>query len=49
MEKELQTLVSSVSKKAAEMSEESGIEPSMNNDEIKDYMDFVMKELKAKR
>jgi hypothetical protein len=49
MEKELQTLVSSVSKKAAEMSEESGVESSMNNDEIKDYMDFVMKELKAKR
>ncbi|HEY8140211.1 MAG TPA: hypothetical protein VIE86_03920 [Nitrososphaera sp.] len=49
MEKEVQTLVSSVSKKAADMAEQSGVEPSMTNDEIRDYMEIVMKELKEKR
>jgi hypothetical protein len=49
MEKETQALVSSVSKKAADMAEESGVEPSMTNEEIRDYVAFVMKELEGTR
>lgn len=44
MEKEMQTLVSSVSKKAADMANESGVENSLSDDEIKDYLEFVLKE-----
>jgi hypothetical protein len=49
MVREVEALTSSVSRKAAKMSEESGVQPSMTNDEINDYMEFVMKELKGNR
>lgn len=49
MVKEVEALTSSVSKKAAKMGEESGVQPSMTNEDIRDYMEFVMEELKGKR
>jgi hypothetical protein len=50
MEKELQGTVLKVAKKAAEtVEEETGVEPSMTDDEMKDYLEIVMNEMKAKR
>jgi hypothetical protein len=49
MEREIEILASSVSKKAADMAEESGVEPSMTNEEIRDYVAFVLKELEGTR
>jgi hypothetical protein len=50
MEAELQTRVLSTAKKASDsMAEESGLESSMTEDDMKDYMEVVMNELKDKR
>jgi hypothetical protein len=50
MEDELQTRVLKTAKKAsATMAEETGVESSMTEDEMKDYMEIVMNELKDKR
>jgi hypothetical protein len=50
MEAELQTRVLSTAKKASDsMEEESGLESSMTEDDMKDYMEIVMNELKDKR
>jgi hypothetical protein len=50
MESELQTRVLRTAKKASDsMEEESGIESSMTEDDMKDYMEIVMNELKDKR
>src|SRR5918997_1618206 len=50
MEGELQTRVLKTAKKAsATMAEETGVESSMTEDEMKDYMEIVMNELKDKR
>jgi hypothetical protein len=50
MENELQTRVLTTAKKASDsMEEESGIESSMTEDDMKDYMEIVMNELKEKR
>jgi hypothetical protein len=50
MENELQNRVLTTAKKASDsMEEESGIESSMTEDDMKDYMDIVMNELKEKR
>jgi hypothetical protein len=47
MEKELQTTVLTIAKKTShEMKENSGIEVSLNEDELRDYMSVVMNELK---
>jgi hypothetical protein len=50
MESELQTRVLRTAKKASDsMEEESGVESSMTEDDMKDYMEIVMNELKEKR
>jgi hypothetical protein len=50
MEAELQTRVLSTAKKASDsMAEETGLESSMTEDDMKDYMEIVMNELKDKR
>ena len=50
MEAELQTRVLSTARKASySMEEETGVESSMTEDDMKDYMEIVMNELKEKR
>jgi hypothetical protein len=50
MESELQTRVMKTVKKASDtMAEETGLESSMTEDDMKDYMEIVMNELKDKR
>ncbi len=50
MEREVQKKVITVLKKtSAAMVDKSGVEASMTEDEMKDYMEFVMNELKSKR
>jgi hypothetical protein len=50
MEAELQTRVLRTAKKASDsMEEETGVESSMTEDDMKDYMEIVMNELKDKR
>src|ERR687895_387953 len=50
MESELQTRVLKTVKKASDtMAEETGLESSMTEDDMKDYMEIVMNELKEKR
>lgn len=50
MEAELQTRVLRTAKKASDsMEEETGLESSMTADDMKDYMEIVMNELKEKR
>ena len=47
MERELQTSVLTIAKKTSdEMKENSGIEASLSEDDIRDYMSLVIKELK---
>jgi hypothetical protein len=46
MEKELQTTVLTIAKKTShQMKENSGIEASLNEDDLRDYMSVVMNEL----
>jgi hypothetical protein len=50
MEAELQSRVLKTAKKASDsMAEETGVESSMTDDDMKDYMEIVMNELKGKR
>jgi hypothetical protein len=50
MESELQTRVLRTAKKASDtLAEETGVESSMTEDDMKDYMEIVMNELKGKR
>jgi hypothetical protein len=50
MERELQTQVLTVAKKASDiMAKETGVEAPMTEDDMKDYMQVVMKELQTKR
>lgn len=50
MEKELQTQVLTVAKKASDiLAKETGVEAPMKEDDMKDYMQVVMKELQSKR
>jgi hypothetical protein len=50
MEKELQSRVLTITKKnSSEMVEKSGMEHSMTEDDIKQYIDQVMRELESKR
>jgi hypothetical protein len=50
MEAELQNRVLTTAKKASDsMEEETGLESSMTEDDMKDYMEIVMNELKDKR
>lgn len=50
MERELQTRVLTVAKKASDiMTKETGVEAPMTEDDMKDYMQVVMKELQTKR
>lgn len=50
MEREVQKKVMTALKKtSASMVDKSRVEASMTEDEIKDYMEFVMNELKSKR
>ena len=47
MERELQTSILTIAKKTSdEMKENSGIEASLSEDDIRDYMSLVIKELK---
>jgi hypothetical protein len=47
MQKELQTCVLTIVKKTShEMKENSGIEASLTEDDLRDYMSVVMNELK---
>ena len=49
MEQELQGTVLKVAKKTSEtIEQETGVEPSMTEDDMKDYMEIVMNEMKAK-
>jgi hypothetical protein len=50
MERELQTRVLTVAKKASDiMAKETGVEASMTEDDMKEYMQVVLKELQSKR
>jgi hypothetical protein len=50
MERELQKRVLTVAKKASDiMAKETGVEAPMTEDDMKDYMEVVMKELQSKR
>ncbi len=50
MEREIQTQVLTILKKtSATMEEESGVEASMTEGEMKDYVEFVIKEIRSKR
>lgn len=50
MEREFQTRVLTVAKKASDiMAKETGVEAPMTEDDMKDYMEVVMKELQSKR
>jgi hypothetical protein len=50
MERELQTQVLTVAKKASDiMAKETGVEAPMTEEDMKDYMQVVMKELQTKR
>ena len=49
MEKEVQKRVLTVVKKtSADMKESTGVEASMNEGEMKDYVELVIKELRSK-
>ena len=49
MEKEVQKRVLTVVKKtSAHMKERTGVEASMNEGEMKDYLELVIKELRSK-
>lgn len=47
--KKVLEVVSNVSKKASDMKEDSGIEPSLTHEEIHDYLDYVMEEVRKNR
>ena len=50
MEREVQTQVLTIAKKtSATMEEKSGVEASMTEGEMKDYVEFVIKEILSKR
>jgi hypothetical protein len=50
MERELQTRVLTVAKKASDiMAKENGVEAPMTEDDMKEYMEVVIKELQSKR
>jgi len=50
MEREIQKHVITVLKKtSAAMTEKSGVEAQMNEDDMKDYVDLVIKELRTER
>jgi hypothetical protein len=50
MEQELQSRVLTIAKKNSDdMAEETGVETSMSEDDMKDYLEVVMKELHGKR
>ena len=50
MERELQNRVLTVTKKASDiMTEKTGVEASMNEDDIKNYMEMVMREIHGKQ
>ena len=50
MEQELQSRVLTIAKKNSDaMAEETGVETSMTEDDMKDYLDIVMNELHRKR
>jgi hypothetical protein len=50
MEQELQSRVLTIAKKNSDaMTEETGIETSMNEDDMKDYLEIVMNELHSKK
>jgi len=50
MERELQTSVLTIAKKTSdEMKENSGIEASLSEDDVRDYMSLVIKELKRSK
>jgi len=50
MERELQTSVLTIAKKTSdEMKENSGIEASLSEDDVRDYMSLVLKELKRSK
>jgi membrane protein implicated in regulation of membrane protease activity len=49
-ERELQGRILTVAKKTSDiMAEETGVEASMKEDDMKDYMELVIKELQSKR
>lgn len=50
MEQELQSRVLTIAKKNSDaMTEESGVETSMTEDDMKDYLEIVMNELHSKK
>jgi F0F1-type ATP synthase membrane subunit b/b' len=50
LEREMQRRVLAIAKKASDdMAEKTSVEASMTEDEIKDYIERVMKELESKR
>jgi hypothetical protein len=50
MERELQSRVLTVAKKASDiMTEKTGVEVSMNEDDIKNYLELVMREIHGKQ
>ncbi|HEY7110010.1 MAG TPA: hypothetical protein VH415_11300 [Nitrososphaeraceae archaeon] len=49
MEREVQKVVLTVRKTSAAMEENSGVEASMNESDMKDYVEFVIKELQSKK
>ena len=50
MEQELQSRVLTIAKKNSEaLAEESGVETSMTEDDMKDYLEIVMNEIHSKK
>jgi hypothetical protein len=50
MEQELQSRVLTIARKNSDaIAEETGVETSMDEDDMKDYLEIVMKELHSKK
>jgi hypothetical protein len=50
MEQELQKRVITIAKKNSDiMAEETGVEPSLNEDDMKQYLEEVIKEIKVNK
>jgi hypothetical protein len=49
MEQELQSRVLTIAENSDAMAEEKGVETSMTEDDMKDYLEIVMNELHSKK
>ena len=49
MQQELQAKVLTVAKKASKTIDQSGVEPSLTEDDMKDYLERVIEEIQLKK